>query len=155
MKLRGGAPLAALCEALREREHVHVDNYMRRVDCARDNMYHKFKVVKTMPKDEISRRDKQLGDERKAALRDYLSAKSMFKEFFTATSAEKKNMFEDEWRMLATEKEWTDLTAVSKADLEVYYPRDGSVFDDYHKSLNRNYYVDVTSSLRRMAYICG
>lgn len=100
-------------------------------------MYHKFKVVKYMTKGEISRREKQLEEERKAALRDYGSAKSAFEgQFFTAMSAETMKMFADGERLLAMEG-WTDTTAVTKADLEVCYGK--SMFNDYHKSVNRNY----------------
>lgn len=65
-------------------------------------------------------------------------------EFFATMSAETRKMVEYEWRMLAMEKELADITSVSKAALEVHYPRDRSMFNDYHKSPNRNYYVDMT-----------
>lgn len=42
------------------------------------------------------------------------------------------------------EKERTDITAVSKADLEVCHTRETSIFNGYHKSLNRNFYVDMS-----------
>lgn len=93
-------------------------------------MYHRFKAVKNMTEGEISRREKQLEDEHNAEIRAYLSAKSVFEEqFFATMGAETKNMLEDEWRMLAMEKEWIVITAASKADLEVYYPRDGSMYE--------------------------
>lgn len=84
LKSGGGAPLTALCQAIRERERLHVD-FLPRVDVARDNFYHKFKLVKNMTTDETSRRERRLEEEKKAALRDYLSAKSMFEDRFFAT----------------------------------------------------------------------
>lgn len=42
------------------------------------------------------------------------------------------------------ERQWPDITAVSKVDLEVYFPGETSMFNNYHRSLNRNFYVDVS-----------
>lgn len=58
-------------------------------------------------------------------------------------SIETKNMFEDEWRRLAMEKQWANLTSITKAEMETYYPDEQSLFSEFHKSVNRGYYVDA------------
>lgn len=117
---------------------------MHRVGVALDNLYHRLKMVMKMTEDEISYRERQLEEEKKAAVRGYLPLTSMFEDRFLATmTLEKRNMFEDEWRRLAMDKERTDITSVSKADLEMYYPRDHHMFNDYYRPVNRNYYVDA------------
>lgn len=130
MKLGGVTPLTALFQALQEHEKLHIDA-LRRADLARDNLHHMTKVRTSITKDELARCERQLEFALKFALRDYLDAKSMFEEQFFATMArETKQLFEDEWRMVALERQWTDPTAVSKANLEVFYSQKTSMFND-------------------------
>lgn len=96
-------------------------------------------------KGELARRERLLEGERKFALRDYLIAQSLFEDQLLATmTIEASQLFENEWRKPATKNELTDITAVSKAELEVYYPRETSMSNGYRKSLNRNFYDDMS-----------
>lgn len=144
MKLSGGMPLTALCQAVRQRERVQVDCLTCRL-CARRHVSQvQGGEEHNQGRDIVSRtaiggrtesrasRLSQCNDDFPgAALRRY--------------KRETRQMLEDEWRMLAM-GEGSDRyhCRQQKADLEVYYTRDGSMFNDYHKSPNRNFYVDMT-----------